>query len=302
MPPPRRRRVGADQHLDQPVPRALRGGACGPPGAAACRRDAGHPFHDPRVGRQGRLAHPASVVIPRYDAASGLFCAVKGRSGQMVKLSPIRGSAAGLRGRRRECGVLGRLIEAVSAGESRALVVRGEPGVGKTALLDYVARRAAAYRVVRAMGVQSEMELAFAGLHQVCAPMLDRLERLPLPQREALETAFGINCGPVPDRFLIGLAVLGLLSEAAAERPLVCLVDDAQWLDEASFRVLGFVARRLLAEPVLLLMAARETGDPRTLSGLPALTLGGLADADARGLLDDAVPGQLDPRVRDRIV
>gem|GEM_PF-1416217 len=124
----------------------------------------------------------------------------------MAKLSPIPGAAAGLRGRRRECGVLDRLIGALRAGESRALVVRGEPGAGKTALLDYAARRAADCRVVRAAGVQSEMELAFAGLHQVCAPMLDRLDRLPVPQRDALEIAFGISCGPAPDRFLIGRA------------------------------------------------------------------------------------------------
>src|SRR5262245_17860910 len=200
----------------------------------------------------------------------------------MAKRSPIKGSAAGLRGRRRECGVLGRLIEALRAGESRVLVIRGEPGVGKTALLDYVAWRASAYLVVRAAGVQSEMELAFAGLHQVCAPMLNRLKRLPAPQREALETAFGISRGPTPDRFLIGLAVLGLLSEAAGERPLVCLVDDVQWLDRASAQALAFVARRLAAERVGLIFAAREPN--ADLAGLPELVVEGLPEGEARKL------------------
>ena len=154
--------------------------------------------------------------------------------------------------------LLDRLIEAVRAGESRALVVRGEPGVGKTALLDYVAEQASGCRVARAAGVQSEMELAFAGLHQLCAPMLDRLERLPAPQRDALRTAFGLSAGPAPDRFLVGLAVLSLLSDVAEEQPLICLVDDEQWLDRASAQVLAFVARRLEAESVGLVFAARS--------------------------------------------
>src|SRR2546426_11306798 len=144
----------------------------------------------------------------------------------MATHSPIRGRAAGLRGRRGECGVLDRLVDAVRAGESRALVVAGEPGVGKTALLDYAAGQALGCRVARAAGVQSEMELAFAGLQQLCAPMLDRLEALPVPQREALRIAFGMSAEPAPDRFLVGLAVLGLMSEVAADRPLLCLVDD----------------------------------------------------------------------------
>ena len=172
----------------------------------------------------------------------------------------------GLTDRRAERGVLDGLVEAVRAGESRVLVVHGEPGVGKTALLDYLAARAAGCRVLRAVGVQSEMELAFAGLHQLCAPMLDRLGVLPGPQREALRTAFGMSAGPAPDRFLVGLAVLGLLAEAAVERPVVCLVDDAQWLDRASAQVLAFVARRLGAESVGLMFSARiadgELGEP----------------------------------------
>src|SRR5215472_13075374 len=156
---------------------------------------------------------------------------------------PSSGRAPVLRGRQRECDVLNRLVEAVGAGASRVLVVRGEPGVGKTVLLDYLAGHAPGCRVVRAAGVETEMEFAFAGLHQLCAPVLDHLGRLPVPQREALRTAFGISAGPAPDRFFIGLAVLGLLSEVAGERPLVCVVDDEQWLDRASAQVLGFVAR-----------------------------------------------------------
>ena len=208
--------------------------------------------------------------------------------------------AAPLRGRRAELGVLDGLIEAVRAGESRVLVVRGEPGVGKTALLDHLAGRAQQCRVVRAAGVQSEMELAFAGLHQLCAPMLDRLDRLPDPQREALRTAFGLGVGPAPDRFLVGLAVLGLLSEVAGEQSLVCVIDDEQWLDRASAQALGFVARRLAAESVGLVFATRVPGEE--LAGLPDLAVEGLAEGDARALLDAVLTGPLDARVRAQIV
>jgi DNA-binding CsgD family transcriptional regulator len=206
----------------------------------------------------------------------------------------------GLTDRHAECDVLGRLVAAVRAGESRALVVHGEPGVGKTALLEYLAGQASGCRVAHAGGVQSEMELAFAVLHQLCTPMLDRLERLPAPQRDALRTAFGLSAGPAPDRFLIGLAALGLLSEMAGERPLVCIVDDEQWLDSASAQVLAFVARRLGAESVGLVFGARvPTGD---LAGLPELAIGGLPEDDGRALLDSALTGPLDARVRDQIV
>jgi hypothetical protein len=207
---------------------------------------------------------------------------------------------AELRGRRGEREVLDGLIEAVCAGESRTLVLRGEPGVGKSALLDYVADRAAGCRVARAAGVQSEMELAFAGLHQLCAPMLDRLDRLPVPQRDALRTAFAISPGPAPDRFFVALAVLGLLSDAVEEQPLICLVDDEQWLDRASAQGLGFVARRLGAESVGFVLAAREPSDD--ISGLPELVIEGLDDDDARALLDAALTAPLDARVRDQIV
>ena len=192
------------------------------------------------------------------------------------------------------------LVGAVRAGESRVLVVRGEPGVGKTALLDHLATQASGCRVVRAVGVQSEMELAFAGLHQLCAPMLDHLEAIPVPQRDAVRIAFGIGAGPVPDRFLIGLAVLSLLSEVAGERPLVCVVDDEQWLDRASALTLGFVARRLAADSVGLVLATRVPGEE--LSGLPELAVEGLTWDDARTLLDSVLTGPLDERVRDQMV
>ena len=210
------------------------------------------------------------------------------------------GPGPGLTGRRAECGVLDRFVDGVRAGEGRALVVRGEPGVGKTALLDYLAGRAPGCRVARAAGVQSEMELAFAGLHQLCAPMLDHAGALPVPQREALRTAFGLSPGPAPDRFLVGLAVLGLLSEAAGERPLICIVDDEQWLDRASAQALGFAARRLAADPVGLVFGARVPG--QDVAGLPVLVVGGLAEDDARALLESALTGPLDTRVRDQII
>jgi len=179
------------------------------------------------------------------------------------------------------------------------LVLRGEAGVGKTALLEYLIEAAADLRVVRAAGVESEMELAYAGLHQLCAPMLKQLDRLPAPQRDALQIVFGLSEGPAPDRFLVGLAVLSLLSEVAEERPLLCVVDDAQWLDRASVQVLGFVARRLFAEPVGLAFAARAGEE---LQGMPELDVRGLPDADARALLGSVVGFLLDERIRDRIV
>jgi DNA-binding CsgD family transcriptional regulator len=202
--------------------------------------------------------------------------------------------------RRTERGVLDRLVHGVRAGESRVLVVHGEAGVGKTALLGYLTGHAPGCQVVRAAGVQSEMELAFAGLHQLCAPMLSRLEHLPPPQQEALRTAFGVSAGPPPDRFLVGLAVLSLLCEAAGEQPLVCVVDDQQWLDRASAQTLGFVARRLAADPVAMVFGTRVPGPD--LAGLPELAVSGLPDSDARALLGSALPGPLDTRVCDQIV
>jgi DNA-binding CsgD family transcriptional regulator len=207
-----------------------------------------------------------------------------------------------LRGRRDETGVLDRLLESVRGGKSRVLVVRGEPGVGKSALLEYVAASASGCGVARAAGVQSEIELAFSGLGQLCAPMLDRIDRLPEPQRDALRTAFGLAGGAAPDRFLVGLAVLGLLSDAADEEPLVCLVDDAQWLDQASAQALAFVARRLVAESVALIFAVREPIDEQNFARLPQLVVGGLDEEDARALLASVISWPLDERVRDRIV
>jgi DNA-binding CsgD family transcriptional regulator/tetratricopeptide (TPR) repeat protein len=179
-------------------------------------------------------------------------------------------------------------------------VLRGEPGVGKTALLEYVIESASDLRVGRAVGVESEMELAFAALHQLCAPMLDRLERLPGPQRDALGTAFGLSAGDAPDRFLVGLAALTLLAEVAEERPLVCLVDDAQWLDRASAQALAFVARRLLAESVAVVFATREPSED--FGRMPELLVGGLRNGEARELLGSVIRGPLDERVRERIV
>src|SRR5271166_4825325 len=218
----------------------------------------------------------------------------------MTVESGRRGRVTGLMDRISERDTLDRLINAVRAGEGRALVVRGDPGMGKTVLLDHLAGRARGCRVARAVGVQSEMELAFAGLHQLCAPILSRAGRLPVPQRDALRTAFGIAAGPPPDRFLLGLAVLSLLSGVAGERPLICLVDDAQWLDQASAQALGFVARRLAADPVGVVFAAREPGPE--LAGLPELAIEGLQDDDARALLDSALAAPLDTRVRDLII
>src|SRR5690349_2587611 len=217
----------------------------------------------------------------------------------MAKLSPVSRRATALTGRRSERDVLDRLIEAVGAGESSALVVRGEAGVGKTALLEYVVEQAPGFRVVRAAGVQSEMELAYAGLHQLLASMLDRLDGLPAPQGEALRTAFGLASGRPPDRFFVGLAVLSLLSVVAEDQPLLCVVDDEQWLDRGSADVLAFVARRLDRESVGLIFAARAASDE--LAGLPELVVGGLSDVDAYALLDSILTAPLDPRVREQI-
>src|SRR6476469_8994539 len=218
----------------------------------------------------------------------------------MANLYPVSRRATSLTGRRSECDALDRLIEDVGAGERRALVVRGEPGVGKTALLEYAVEQAPGFRVVRAGGVQSEMELAFAGLQQLLASMLDRLDGLPAPQSEALRTAFGLASGRPPDRFFLGLAVLTLLSDVAEEQPLLCVVDDEQWLDRASADVLAFVARRLDRESVGLIFTARAASDQ--LAGLPELVVGGLSEADARALLDSILTAPLDPPVREQII
>ena len=198
--------------------------------------------------------------------------------------------------------MLERLVAGVRAGQSRVLVLRGEAGVGKTALLRHLSTVASDCRIARAAGVESEMELAYAGLHALCAPMLGRLEQLPDPQRDALRTAFGLSAGPPPDRFLVGLAVLSLLADAAEEQPLLIMIDDAQWLDRVSAQTLAFVARRLLAERLGLVFALRESGDEHVLEGLPELAIEGLAADEARLLLDATIAGPLDERVKARIL
>src|SRR5262245_19048719 len=207
-----------------------------------------------------------------------------------------------LLGRQSQCSALDELLASVRAGSSRVLVLRGEAGVGKTALLDYLVERASSCRVVRTTGIESEMELVFAGLQQLCSPFTDRLQVLPGPQRDALGTSLGLQDGDAPDRYRVGLAVLSLLADVAEERPLVCVVDDAHWLDAASAQSLAFVARRLGAESVGLLIAARGSLAERHLDGLPEQVVPGLDDADARTLLEAVVAGPLDERVRDRIV
>src|SRR4051812_20479106 len=199
-----------------------------------------------------------------------------------------------LLGRREECVVLDGLLAGARAGRSGTLVVCGEPGIGKTALLRYAIESASDFRTIRAVGVEPERELAFAALHQLCAPLVGLLDRLPVPQRDALAITFGLRDGAAPDRFLVGLAELSLLSEAAQERPLLCVVDDAQWLDRASAEMLAFVARRLLAESVVMLFGARAPGE--LFAGLPQLALDGLRDADGRALLSSVIPGRLDER------
>jgi DNA-binding CsgD family transcriptional regulator len=210
-----------------------------------------------------------------------------------------------LLGRRSECEALDRLVASARAGQSQVLVLRGEAGVGKSALVEYLVGGAAGFQIARAAGVESEMELAFAGLHQMCLPMMGHLDRLPGPQRDALGVAFGLRTGTAPDRFLVGLAVLNLLAEVAEAQPLVCVVDDAQWLDRVSAQTLAFVARRLLAERVAVVFAVRGPTlgpDDDPLAGLPELVVPGLREGDARALLASAVPGRLDERVRDRII
>jgi DNA-binding CsgD family transcriptional regulator len=211
-------------------------------------------------------------------------------------------SQALLFGRRGECAALDGLVAGARAGQSRVLVVRGEAGIGKTALLDYLETNAAGCRIARSAGAEAEMELAYAGLHQICSPFLDRLDRLPDPQRIALSIAFGFVGGDAPDRFMVGLAVLDLLADRAEERPLICLIDDAQWLDRVSAQTVAFVARRLVAERIVVVAAIREPSDERDFVGLPELTINGLSAADAGQLLDSVVKGPMDPRVRDRII
>jgi DNA-binding CsgD family transcriptional regulator len=205
-----------------------------------------------------------------------------------------------LHSRAPESAVLDRVLEAAQARQSAAVVVLGEPGIGKTELIEHAAARAPGFRVVRAVGVESEMELAFAGVHQLCGQLSDSLERLAAPQQQALATAFGLSTGGFPDRFVVGVAVLGLLAKAAEAQPLFCIVDDAQWLDQASMQALGFVARRLATEPVALVFGLRTRC--AELAGIPELVVEGLADPAASALEESVTAGPLDERVRDRIL
>ena len=206
------------------------------------------------------------------------------------------------RGRSSERHALDRLLAEARGSRSGVLVVRGAAGIGKTALMRHAAEQASGFRVAQISGIEAEMELPFAALHQLCMPLLDRLEALPAPQQDALRVALGVASGAAPDRFLVGLATLTLLAEVAEEQPLLCLVDDLQWLDEASAQALGFVARRLLAERVAIVFAVREPSDPPAVAGLPELRLEGLGREDASALLDMVVPGRLDESVRERII
>jgi DNA-binding CsgD family transcriptional regulator len=242
----------------------------------------------------GETAPASSTGEASVDTLTGIYAGI-GRP-------HIADPRSGLLGRTDECRTLDQLVVGARAGRSGVRVLRGEAGIGKTTLLDYLAGEASGCRVVRTAGIDSEMELAYAGLHQFCTPMLGGLERLPAPQRDALGVAFGLQSGAAPDRFMVGLAVLGLLSEAAEEQPQVCLIDDAQWLDRVSAQTLAFVARRLVAERVALVFAVRDGGGAEVFPELPELTVRGLPDADALALLDAVVQGPVDDRVVGQIV
>src|ERR1700730_18140395 len=233
---------------------------------------------------------------------AGAMAAQRAVPDHEVWVVPAGQARARLRGRRREQEQLGQLVTGIRSGRSGVLVVRGEAGIGKTALLEYLIEQATGCIVARATGAQADMELPFAGLQQLLGSMLGALERLPDPQRDAVEVAFALRSGPAPDRYAVGLAVLGLLTEAAEQAPRVCGVDDAQWLDQSSAQTLAFVARRLLAESVALVFAVREPSEDKTLAGLPELVVGGLHDADAREVLGLAIAGRVDERVVDRVV
>src|SRR3954451_1275747 len=244
-------------------------------------------------GARARVHHPFAVKSAMGGSCRLGWLAMDGRSRELA-------GQAGLRGRASECALLDEVVAAIRRDRSRSLVLRGEAGIGKTALLEYLIASASDLTVVRAVGVESEMELGFASLHQLCAPLLDRLPELPDPQRRAVEIVFGLSAGGAPDRFFVGLAVLSLFAAAAEQRPLLCVIDDAQWLDQASALTLAFVARRLLAEPVGMVFSAREPGEE--LRHLSEMEVHGVRDSDARALLSSAVRFRLDQSIRDRIV
>ncbi len=248
------------------------------------------------------VAKPATTD-PQGRGLLGTRRLVRGRAKSPAGMAMSSGDVGRpLVGRRNEGEALHRFIEGAREGQPRVLVLRGEAGVGKSALLGYLADRVPGWHVASAAGVEAEMGLAYGALHQLCAPMLDRLDELPVPQRDALATVFGLNAGRPPDPFLVGLATLKLFASVAQRQPLVCFVDDAQWLDQPSAQVLGFVARRVLAEPVAIVCAARTGSGDDVLGGLPELHVRGLADSDARALLLDNVHGPLDAAVCEQIV
>src|SRR5580704_12006901 len=244
--------------------------------------------------RHHGLTQEADSFLGARGAHSSSFGRMDGAS------PPVLGSGRALLGREREREALDRLLDGGRAGRGGVLVVHGEPGIGKTALLECAVETGREFRVASICGVESEMELAFAALQQLCCPYLELMEHLPEAQRDALAVAFGLGVGPTPNPFLVGLAVLGLLAEVAEEQPLLCVVDDAQWLDSASARALAFVSRRLLEEKITLLFATRELGEE--LGGVPDLEVRGLCDGDASALLSSVVPFLLDEQVRGRIV
>src|SRR6478609_10751589 len=288
--------MAAAGHAGHPRPRPARRAARRHPAVPDLLRDLRGRAQEaarPDQGLSPRCGGPATAVSVSGECSA----AVEKTGGRTV---PVQGSTPSLLGRPGEQETLRRLVANVRGGQSAVLVLRGEAGIGKTELLRDLISQATGFTVARAVGVESEMELVFAGLHQLCAPMLGRLRSLAAPQRRALSVAFGLAAGDNPDRFLVALAALSLMAETSEKRPLLCVVDDAQWLDRASAQVLGFVGRRLLVESIALVFGARQPG--RELLGLPELAVSGLPAADARALLDSATPSRLDGRIRDRIV
>jgi DNA-binding CsgD family transcriptional regulator/tetratricopeptide (TPR) repeat protein len=270
---------------------------------AAAGPSSGQPEQAERIAPLQSLDNPAtrngngSHPLPTHGSPTGDI-----QAGPLLRARSNGASEPALRGRRHEAHAFARLLESVRAGCSRVLVLRGESGAGKSALLEYLVGTASECRVVRATGVEYESALPYAGLHLLCAPMLDLRDRLPAPQRDALATVFGLSAGAAPDPFLVGLATLTLFAAVSEEQPLVCIVDDAQWLDPASAQILGFVARRLLDERVAIVCATRTGLGDHVLGGLPELHIRGLDDGDACALLLDNVHGPLDAAVCDQIV
>ena len=296
---------------------------CGLAPAQGCRAQAG-----PAAGMSGRLAadwgygrqQPEQVVdrsacalasgtvhmadsVDAADRDDASMDVLQPIASHHVAVSDVPGdtSMPQPHGRRRECEALDRLVAGLRAGASQMLVVRGEEGVGKGALLDYLAERATGCHVVRAGGFESERDLAFAGLHQMCAPLLGGLDQLPEQQRSALDTVFGRRTHQPTDRLVVGMAVMGLLTIAATDRPLLCILDDAQWLDDASTQTVGFVARRLIGMPVAIAISTRTGVDNPDLQGVPELVVPGLSDGDARALLRSSIWGPFDEHVQERI-